>query len=133
VPRKRQPIAKFPNVPYGRGKELTDLQKDGPPLDNGGAPADMPGGRATDQQQLVDMARRFAGPLDAPLSAPSGRPGESVMTGVAAGPGLGPEALTSQVPSKRIIYANILDEVASTSNDPRVRALAMRARARAGR
>lgn len=85
------PVTTAPSAQYGAATAQAAAQKQVPmasgPLPTAGAPP-APGGPPAP-----------VGPLPGevtPLDAPSENPGEHVMTGVAAGPGAGPEILLPQ-------------------------------------
>lgn len=104
--------------PYGRATELANAQKVVPLADNT-IPLDVREARIA---QEVEGFNPFAGVT--PLDAPSQYPSEPVTTGVAVGPGAGPEVLRS-APRGRVADGLML--LAEVTNDPEIRALAMEA------
>lgn len=80
-----QPVRVPTGQQYGKAKEMADAQR-AIPLPN--APA-APSPSAAGAPRSADAASMWQAPVT-PLNAPSQRPGEHVMDGVAAGPGRDP-------------------------------------------
>lgn len=118
---KAQSHTPVPNQPYGTGVEQAAMA-DAAPAPDGVAPVGRMEPGSAGLQQIADQ---FSMPDALPLSAPSGRPGEPVTSGLPNGPGVGPEGLINRVarPNRR---AEILESMASS--DPRIQRLAERAR-----
>lgn len=84
---KKAPIATLPDAGYGEQADFRSIQQ-GAPIQKVAAPtAGAPGGAPQ------------PGPLPPALDAPTGRPGEPVTSGVAAGDGPGPDVLGLGDPS----------------------------------
>lgn len=81
---KRTDGLSFESTEYGSGVENT-ANKAGAPL------AKTPNARATSRSEMGMAPSQLSGKTD--LFAPSANPGEPVTTGIAKGPGAGPEAL----------------------------------------
>jgi hypothetical protein len=73
-----QPSRYISGMPYGQGQQLMKQQQAAP----------MASTPKTSTPQLSNL------PQVTPLTAPTERPNEPVTTGIAMGPGAGPEALT---------------------------------------
>lgn len=126
------PIRTGPSQQYGQGVALQRAQQ--------AVPMGVP---ATAQQGLPAPAQPGpAGPPPippggvTPLTAPSERPGEHVMTGVSVGPGAGPEALGPLAPAeadpslaRMQAYLPVLELVASQpDSSPELRQFVRRIR-----
>lgn len=96
--RRASPTLKPVSMPgevYGAGQDAINAQK-AIPLPNAQAaqaPQPQPAGQPTAQQVLAQIAAQPRPPVT-PLDAPSGNPGEHIMTGAPTGPGPGPEILS---------------------------------------
>ena len=107
-------ISGMPN--YGDGQQLMDLQASAPM-------ASTPGPKAP-SKTAITQAAQTAGPMQAmqpqapltPLSAPTQRPNEPVMTGVNAGAGLGASALGPQ--QDQVNYQNAKQYLQSMASNP---------------
>ena len=83
-----QKIRELPDAQYGEAATYRDLQQQAPVAQTPSPSLSGGGGQAAPM--------KFTG---TPLSAPTGRPGEPVTAGAAAGAGPGPEALNLPTPA----------------------------------
>ncbi len=131
MPRKgkggNQPVADIPNQPYGMGKELHDMQAQQPLPSISDPSVPMPERGSTSPADVLAQAQEFAGPMPSVLGAHSNRPGEPVTTGLRSGPGAGTETLHGQT-GRRNLRADLFEQLAAQSSDPRIAELARRAR-----
>lgn len=109
-----QPVQVPKNQPYGEAKQLADAQR-AVPLANL-----RPDVTEMQRANEVEAFDPFAGIT--PLDSPTRYPNEPVTSGLATGPGPGPEAMLPR-PRARIVDA--LMALAEATNDPEIRALAM--------
>lgn len=106
----RQPARYISGGTYGQGQEMMQQQQ-GAPMAQAPSPSAAPQPMASNLPQVT------------PLTAPSTRPDEPVTTGIAMGPGAGPEALTlpgsqdSNEDKQRLIsYLPALEAAAQSPN-----------------
>lgn len=102
-----QPSRYISGMPYGQGKELMAQQQAAP----------MAATSKTSVPQISNL------PQVTPLTAPTERPNEPVTTGIAMGPGAGPEALmlpsnqdTDQDKQRLMSYLPALEAAALSPN-----------------
>jgi hypothetical protein len=108
---QQQPLRYISGGTYGQGQELMNQQK-------GAAMAQAPSPTVAAAQPLASNL-----PQATPLTAPSERPDEPVTTGIAMGPGAGPEALmlpqpgdTTEDKQRMLSYLPVLESAALSPN-----------------
>lgn len=114
-------------LPYGEGGALRAAVANTPPAAGGAPDAPPPG-----VSPLAHAARHaLAGykPNVTPLFAPTQRPNESPMTGVAGPQGIGPTPPTALPQQPPASVSGMLSTIASATNSPTLRELADRANA----
>lgn len=111
-----QPAAAPTGLPYGQRQELIGLQRAAPIVDE-----------QARLGQAIAAARAQAMPAT-PLSAPTERPLEPVTTGLARGPGPGPEILSGQITgTPRAKSSDLFATLFAQTGDQEFAALARRA------
>jgi hypothetical protein len=124
MPRSYQGVKTPTGQAYGRAQDQQAAQKAIPlPQDPAAAPAPQQQG----QPDLMALVAQMQGG-GVPLAAPSERPQEPVTAGLPFGPGAGPEAISSMFAQRRNQTADVLDQVAAWTGDPRMQEMAQRAR-----
>lgn len=134
-----QKVASVPGQRYGEGIQQQQMQQQMPAPDlirqtsnalaQGVQQADAPQAQPQPQmtpeqryQSMLDAAKQTSGA--GLLGAPSARPGEPVTTGLALGPGAGPEAVA---PVGRTPTGEFFAQVARLTGNPYYEQLARRA------
>lgn len=129
-----QPPRAANNQAYGQKTEQIQAQQQiplpqaQPPGAGASVPASAPGGQQA-PPDVMSVAKEWD-PGITPLSAPSTRPGEPVTTGLAQGPGAGPEIFSQ--PTRAMKAADVLDMIGQSLGDDSVLSIAQRIRTRGG-
>lgn len=129
-----QPPRAANNQAYGVKNEQLQAQQ-AIPLPQGqapgaGSPPPSPGAGGPVQPVDVVQAATEFDPGITPLSAPSQRPGEPVTTGLALGPGMGPDILSQ--PTRAIQAADFLAAMSQSLGDDSLMQIADRIRQSGG-
>ena len=119
--QKGEAIAAQQQIPLPQGQ--------GPTMPAAQGQAGPQPGQPTQPVDLMQAAQQFD-PGITPLTAPSQRPGEPVTTGLATGPGAGPEIFSQ--PSRASASADVLTALAQASGNDAFLDLASRIRQAGG-